>query len=294
MNTATAATRKSFGEMTCYVEQEKRTGIHLEFQHPPTGPNQALEQFNLMIAGGNYPDIIEWNWINPSSTPGGPAKMLKDGVIIRLNDLIDQHAPNFKKVLDEHPEWRKQIVTDEGDIYAFPFLRGDPSLLVFAGPVVRQDYLDKLGLKAPTTVDDWHTLLTAMKDKDLNGNGQAIPSGPSHPGRITRRAVGSTTTPLSAPGASPPASTRMAARSSTAQSQPEFKEFLKTMVAWFKEGLIDPDTISFDLKALDAKVTSGQIGTAVMNVGGGIGKYMGLMKEKDPELQACRRATTRC
>src|SRR5829696_6289465 len=46
MNTATAATRKSFGEMTCYVEQEKRTGIHLEFQHPPTGPNQSLEQFN--------------------------------------------------------------------------------------------------------------------------------------------------------------------------------------------------------------------------------------------------------
>ncbi|MEP7188485.1 MAG: hypothetical protein ABI901_04740, partial [Roseiflexaceae bacterium] len=93
MNIATSATRKSFGEMTCYVEQEKRTGIHLEFQHPPTGPNQSQEQFNLLIAGGNYPDVIEWNWINPSNTPGGPAKAMKDGVIIRLNDLIDQHAP---------------------------------------------------------------------------------------------------------------------------------------------------------------------------------------------------------
>ncbi len=29
MNVATSVTRKSFGEMTCYVEQEKRTGIHL-------------------------------------------------------------------------------------------------------------------------------------------------------------------------------------------------------------------------------------------------------------------------
>jgi putative aldouronate transport system substrate-binding protein len=284
MNVATAATRKSFGEMTCYVEQEKRTGIHLEFQHPPTGPNQALEQFNLLIAGGNYPDIIEWNWINPSSTPGGPAKAMKDGVIIRLNDLIDQHAPNFKKVLDDHPDWRKQIVTDEGDIYAFPFLRGDPSLLVFAGPVVRQDYLDKLGLKAPATVDDWHALLTAMKDKDLNGVAgdtewpfTSWKDNSPRGGFNNHAFVGAwgVTTGFYQDGG----------KVKYGPSQPEFREFLNTMVAWFKEGLIDPDTISFDLKALDAKVTAGQIGTAVMNVGGGIGKYMGLMKEKDPNFR---------
>jgi putative aldouronate transport system substrate-binding protein len=284
MNTATAATRKSFGEMTCYVEQEKRTGIHLEFQHPPTGPNQALEQFNLMIAGGNYPDVIEWNWINTSNTPGGPAKMLKDGVIIRLNDLVDQHAPNFKKVLDEHPEWRKQIVTDEGDIYAFPFLRGDPALLVYAGPVVRKDYLDKLSLQPPTTVDEWHTVLTTMKGKDLNGNGQNDDWGFTpwkdnnlRGGFNNHAFVGAwgVTTGFYQDGGAV----------KYGPQQPEFKEFLNTMVSWYKEGLIDPDSISFDLKALDAKVTSGQIGTAVMNVGGGIGKYMGLMKEKDPNFK---------
>ena len=284
MNVATAATRKSFAEMTCYVEQEKRTGIHLEFQHPPTGPNQALEQFNLMIAGGNYPDVIEWNWINPSNTPGGPAKALKDGVIIRLNDLVDQHAPNFKKVLDDHPDWRKQIVTDEGDIYAFPFLRGDPALLVYAGPVVRKDYLDKLGLQPPATIDDWHTLLTALKGKDLNGNSQNDEwpftswKDNSPRGGFNNHAFigawGVTMGFYQDNGAV-----------KFGPEQPEFKEFLKTMVGWYKEGLIDPDTISFDLKALDAKVTGGQIGTAVMNVGGGIGKYMGLMKEKDPNFK---------
>jgi len=50
---------------------------HLEFQHPPTGPNQSQEQFILPIAGGNYPNVIEWNWINPSNTPGDPAKAMK-------------------------------------------------------------------------------------------------------------------------------------------------------------------------------------------------------------------------
>ncbi|HEU5103747.1 MAG TPA: extracellular solute-binding protein, partial [Roseiflexaceae bacterium] len=284
MNTATAVTRKSFAEMSCYVEQEKRTGIKLEFQHPPTGPNQALEQFNLMIAGGNYPDIIEWNWINPSSTPGGPAKMLKDGVIIRLNELIDQHAPNFKKVLDDHPDWRKQIVTDEGDIYAFPFLRGDPSLLVFTGPVARQDYLDKLKLQPPTTIDEWHSVLTAMKGQDLNGNGQnddwafspwldnSIRGGFNQHAFVG--AWGVTTGFFQDGGAV-----------KFGPAQPEFKEFLKTMVAWNSEGLIDPDAVSMDLKAFDAKMTGGQIGTGIMRVGGGIGKYMGLMKDKDPNFK---------
>jgi|SRR6266545_71420 len=284
MNVATAATRKSFAEMTCYVEQEKRTGIHLEFQHPPTGPNQAQEQFNLLIAGGNYPDVIEWNWINPSQTPGGPAKAMKDGVIIRLNDLVDQHAPNFKKVLDDHPAWRKQIVTDDGDIYAFPFLRGDPSLLVFAGPVVRKDYLDKLGLQPPATIDEWHALLTALKGKDLNGNGQndefpftSWKDNSPRGGFNNHAFIGAwgVTTGFYQDGGAV----------KFGPVQPEFKEFLTTMVAWYKEGLIDPDTISFDLKALDAKVTGGQICTAVMNVGGGIGKYMGLMKEKDPNFK---------
>jgi len=90
------------------------------------------------------------NWINPSNTPGagqGDERWL----IIRLNDLVDKLAPNFKKVLDDHPigaadchrRWR---------YLRLPFLRATHRCC-YAGPVVRQDYLDKLSLKAPTTVD---------------------------------------------------------------------------------------------------------------------------------------------
>src|SRR5579859_5373778 len=143
MSTNVAASMKSFGEMGCYQELEKRTGIHLDFQHPPL--QQEQDQFNLLVASGKYPDVVEFDWLH--SYAGGPAKAIKDGVIVRLNDLIDQYAPNLKKVLTDHPEWRKQIVTDEGDLYAFPFLRSDPILLTYMGPVIRKDWLDKLSLK---------------------------------------------------------------------------------------------------------------------------------------------------
>ncbi len=37
----------------------------------------------------------------------------------------------------------------------------------------RQDWLDKLGLKAPTTTDEMYAVLKAFKEKDPNGNGKA-------------------------------------------------------------------------------------------------------------------------
>jgi putative aldouronate transport system substrate-binding protein len=279
-------TRKSFAEITAYVEQEKRTGIHLDFQHPPTGPNQGREQFNLMIASGKYPDVIETNWLgsNPYYA-GGPAKALKDGVIIRLNDLIDQYGPNLKKVLTDHPEWRKQVITDEGDIYCFPFLRGDPALLVFTGPVVRQDWLDKLNLKAPTTIDEWGAMLKTMKGQDLNGNGQAdewpfspwLDSGIRIGFDISHAFVGAwgITTSFYQDGGTV----------KYGPLQPEYKEFLKTMADWYKQGYIDPDSVSFDQKAFDAKMTGQQLGSGIMRVGGGIGRFMGLMKDKDPKFK---------
>src|SRR5258708_25034090 len=151
MSTNVAASMKSFGQMGCSVELEKRTRVQLEFQHPPL--QQEQDQFNLLVASGKYPDVVEFDWLH--SYAGGPSKAIKDGVIIRLNDPIDRYAPNFKTVLTQHPEWRRQMVTDEGDIYCFPFIRSDPILLTFIGPVIRADWLDRRSVTGPTTIDEW-------------------------------------------------------------------------------------------------------------------------------------------
>lgn len=278
------ATSKTFNDISLYKELEKRTGVRLNFQHPPTGPNQGREQFNLMIASGQYPDIIETNWLS-GYYEGGPSKALKDGVIIRLNDLIDQYAPNFKKVLDDHPDWRKQVVTDEGDLYSFPFLRGDPALQVFGGAVVRGDWLEAMGVEMPTTLDEWRTLLQTIKTKDPNGNGKndEWPFSPWY-GNTLRGGFDTTHAFVGAWGIT----TGFYQDNGTVKygpMQPEYKEFLSTMAQWYKEGLIDPDSVSFDQKAYDAKMTGEQLGTGIMLLGGGIGKFMGLMANKNPKFK---------
>lgn len=286
-NPNAAAVTKAYNEILCYVELEKRSGIHIDFQQAPVG--QGLDQFNLMIASGKYPDVIEFGFGGQagaaSTAPGGPARYIKDGVILRLNDLIDRYAPNYKKLLADHPDWRKQIMNDEGDLYGFPFIRGDPFLQTYTGPILRGDWLEKLGLKMPTTLDEWYTVLKAFKEKDPNGNGKAdeIPFSPFFQSRPLD-GYRSTGAFIGAWGIIMDYYQENGVVKHGVL-QPEMKEFLKVMAQWYKEGLIDPDFVSLDRKTLDSKVTSGIQGALVGNAGSAIGNYTGLVRGTNPNLK---------
>src|SRR5699024_155817 len=97
---------------------------------------------------------------------------IETGTIIRLNELIEDHAPNFHQYLEENPEIKKMITTDEGNIYSFTFIRGDEALMVFMGPMLRKDWLDKLDLDLPETIDEWDAVIAAIRNGDPKENGR--------------------------------------------------------------------------------------------------------------------------
>lgn len=270
LNSNASATLQNAGEIKAYQKLEEMTGTKVQFQHPPAGSEQ--DSFNIMVSSGDLPDVIEHNW---SAVSGGPDKLIGDGTLIRLNELIDQHAPNLKKVLDENPEYRKMITSDDGNIYVFPFLRGDDYLLTYNGLIIRQDWLDKLGLGMPETIEEWHTVLTAFKNDDPNGNGQAdeIPLR-LDPGQLSMNkaflgAWGITDSFYQVDGVV-----------KYGPIQPEFKEFLQTMSRWYAEGLIDPDYLSGDSNLWDAKITNNTLGAFTGYTGSGIGRYLQMMEGK--------------
>lgn len=271
LNANVAATMKDYSEIGAYRKLEEATGTKVVFQHPPVG--QEKDQFNLMIASGELPDVIEYGWAN---APRGADSLIKEGRIIRLNELIEEHAPNLTKVLDEHPEFRKMITTDEGNIYVMPFLLGDPSLSVTHGPIIRQDWLDKLGLESPTTIAEWEEMLIAFRDGDPNGNNKKdeipflLSNGDINMNNLFVGAWGITTSFYQEDGTV-----------KYGPVQPEFKEYLATMARWYKEKLIDPDYATTDAKLKDAKVTGDQLGAFSGYPGSSIGRYLELMKESD-------------
>ncbi|MDR3193294.1 MAG: hypothetical protein LBT87_09540, partial [Treponema sp.] len=54
----------NLGETPFAKGLQERTGVKVNYLHPPTGANADREQLNLMIADGtNLPDLLEYNWL---------------------------------------------------------------------------------------------------------------------------------------------------------------------------------------------------------------------------------------
>lgn len=159
---------KSNNDITSFKLMEKKTGCHVEWTHPAAGAE--TEKFNLMIASGNLPDMIVYEW---STVPGGAKMYYEDDMILELGELIDKNMPNLKAFNTERPEVKKQYTNDDGKIYYIPFIRKDKELKVFLGPQIRKDWLLNLQLKEPKTTDELREVLRAFKTQDPNGNGKA-------------------------------------------------------------------------------------------------------------------------
>ena len=162
-----AAGLSDFNEVMSFQLMEELTGCKVEWIHPPS--TAIGEKFNLMIASGEYPDGIVYDW---SNVAGGVTSFVDDEVIIPLTDIIEDAMPNYISYLNENPEIKKQCVDDNGNFITVPFIRKDKELNVYLGPQIRTDWLKKLGLEVPKTTDDFYNVLKAFKEGDPNGNGK--------------------------------------------------------------------------------------------------------------------------
>ncbi|WP_039788739.1 extracellular solute-binding protein [Paenibacillus riograndensis] len=227
-------------------EYEKRTGIKIK---QLGGTPMTDQKFSLMLASGELPDIFLNTWLQ---YPGGPDKAVEQGYILKLNDLMDKYAPNLKRTLEEHPEIDKMIKTDDGTYYAFPFIRSEAGR-VYGGPIIRKDWLDELKLTVPQTIDEWHTVLTAFKEK----------KNASAPVTFRTMFLGERTGGFA--GAFGVMGNFYVNDGKVVYGylEPGYKDYLKTMAQWYKEGLIDKDFASIDAATVDKKMTSNESGATI-------------------------------
>ncbi|SDE40940.1 putative aldouronate transport system substrate-binding protein [Paenibacillus sp. UNCCL117] len=270
LNGNAGSVRPTFQEVPFFQEWQKRTGVQLKFIQPPS--NQAKEALNVLLASGELPDLIEFEW---SQFPGGPVKAVKDGYIIRLNDLIDNHAPNLKKYLSQHPEIDRQVKTDDGSYYVFPFIRGDDLLRTYQGPIIRKDWLNELNLQTPETIDEWYTVLKAFKEK----KGAEAP--------LTFLGVPHALFGIEGGGFVGAFGIKKGfymdrGRVKFGAMEEGYKQFLTTFRQWYEEGLIDRNIATVDTKTMDSNMIMGRSGATLWNAGAGIGKWQPLVQEKDP------------
>ena len=259
----------NWGDSPMFGWIQEATNTKIEFIHPPAG--QEAEKFNLMIASGDYADIIERDFGNTSYYPGGADKAIEDGVIIALNEAIDNGwCPNLMAYFDEHPEWVSNWVTDSGNYTNFPFIREDDLLLTFYGPLMRMDWVEEMNLgfdenNLPETIEDWNTILYAMQE-----NGYA-----EHPLLITGLDYWSPGGFITgAYGVGWEWYVDEAGVMQYGPAQDGFREFLQQAHQWNKDGIVDPDWIaSINTEQTRSRVMSGKSGIFFGMTVGGIGYY---------------------
>jgi len=160
---------------TKYVEDA--LNINLEFVTFSDG-NEANNQLTLMCAGGEkLPDVLV-GFSNLGKRM--MAQFGEDGFFIDLTDLLKDHAPTFNAQMEKLSEeeqariWNNMKSAVDGKVYGLPTYSA-PTISDYMQNMmyINQDWLDAVGKKNPTTVDELYDVLVAFRDEDPNGNGKA-------------------------------------------------------------------------------------------------------------------------
>lgn len=222
-----------------YIKQN--TGVDIRMLVSPT--DGYAEKVNVTMASGDLPDLIWYNdrvWL---------LKMIQNKAIMPLDDLIARHGSEMK---EEFPQEVWDMLTYEGKIYAVPYLFDSIATNLM---YVRKDWLDKLGLQPPKTLDEYVRVFKAFRDRDPDGNGKADTLG---------TLIGENLN-YSDPffGAFGVQIGQWASRDGKlvySSTLPETKKALEFMRGLYQEGLLDPEFALNKQPAIDQKVVTGKVG----------------------------------
>lgn len=252
-----------------FKEAEKKTGIALK---GTTDNINSFTAFNTMLSSKTLPDIIHFqsDYLNKAG---------QKGALIPLNDLIEKHAPHIKEILDKYDYIKKAVTAPDGNIYYIPYLAFDPkdSVLPSKAFFIRTDWMDKLGLETPKTVDEYKNVLKAFKENDPNGNGMAdeVPyfeRGDEFSGLYQLF------------GAKIGFNIYDGDTVKRGEIQPEFKNAVKNLAQWYKEGLVYSEIYASGQSVLDQLFSDNRAGSTFDWISS-TSSYNGLYAKKIPGLK---------
>lgn len=243
-----------------YEAALKAQGTDLDIQLVDLPSSGYADKLSAMLLSGDIPDLIYFQ--------GGDAKMAEQGILEDWNTWLPK-TTYLKDALFPHNVER---------LKNYPYL-----LYVYPPripqPVIRQDWLEKTGVAAPQTVDDYVTLFKAIRDGDLDGNGQADTYGVTTADNtneldaIFNQAFGVTGTWMKND-----AGEWIAARVSNQE-----KDKIAYYASLREQGLYDPEYITTKWDVKEDKFYSGRAGVIFGSSAEVIDIYGGKMKQAHPE-----------
>lgn len=218
--------------MANYIKE--KTGYTVQYEMLPA--ENFNEKLNLMIVNKEELDVMKLS-------ADQFFKLATSGALEPLDDLIKSYGPNIEKSINAD-SWISTTIS--GKKYAIP--ETGSGISVGEELIIRQDWLDELGLKAPTNLDELYAVLKTIKEKKniipLTGSKDAL--------------YGDIAAAFGVPYASVSDWIDVNGTLVHKAELPQMKEFLTYMNKLHTEGLLDPElAINTASKAIE-KFTSGK------------------------------------
>lgn len=195
-----------------------------------------LEQkIDLAIASNDLPDAMI---VNQKQLK----EMIKAEEIEDLTEAYEQHAsPEIKRIINSTNGLAMEQVTFDGKMMAIPSVAAEDFTMLW----IRQDWLDRLGLDPPRTVDELENVAEAFVERDPDGNGKrdtiGLASSPGLYNDFNNSAFAFDLTPIfSAYGAFPGYWIDKDGKAVYGSTLPETRNALVRLRNMYAKGLLDP------------------------------------------------------
>lgn len=218
-----------------YQTLEELTNVHVEWTL--VDGVAVKDQFGIMSAADDFTDIV---FSGQSNYSGGGDAAIEQEAFIRINELIEEFAPDYVAALDKYDVW-KDVTTGNGNILSFYALKVDIEGSD-VGLAVRKDWLDELKMDVPTTYDEVNAALYAFQSE----LGVTHPMPMHHLGvYLTNSLVmGYDTLAATAPGRGMYPFYQIDGVVEYGLTSDGYREYVSMLAQWYADGILDPDFTS--------------------------------------------------
>lgn len=232
-----------------FLAEELGVGLYGP-QVPWNGGVDYLQQLQLRVAGGDLPDMF-------AILGGLEYELAEQGALARLDEYLPVYAPTLYELVPEHIWDIVRANSPDGGIYYLPSTWVDISLAGF----IRYDWLERVGLDMPETIDEYRTALEAFRDRDANGNGDPDDELPTS-GRENARWMDHLFAPFDlAMWEGFPMWDIYDGELTYSAVTPNMKDALAWISELYQDGLLDPETLLNTSSTWNAKIRSDRVGS---------------------------------
>lgn len=251
--------------------------LNIDLKYLWTVPTDQFEQkFALAVSSGELPDVMSLGMNDFEN-------FRQQGQLADLTEAYEKYAsPTLKKYLESDGGKTLKMFTFDGKLLGLPSFE-DPFMSTQI-LWIRTDWLDKLKLQPPTTLDELEKVAEAFVNDDPDGNNKNDTYGIAMNKELITWGFDARGLFYSM-GAYPEAWTKGSDGSLiSGDIQPETKAALEKLNSWYKKGILDKEFAFKDINKASEDVVAGKVGIT-------FGEWwdsewpLNLSKEKNPNAE---------